>query len=320
MKFRLVRAYFCLLILWAMPQHLWAADYHIQPALVAEHSVVTAGQTSTLALTMAPDAGWHGYWLNGGAAGFALQDVRWTAPAGVQIGEPQFPVPTAKSLFGMVNHVYENPYAILFPVQFTESLAPDTPITVTVSLRWLACDPKICVPESGTFTAFLEPGTYKSADLTARNPDFARYRQALPRPLDQGGAYQIVGTGKGARIRFAIPLPSAVALDAPHLFVAEQDVVDPNAAQIFARDGNRLLVETAAAAGSIPAQVTAVLRLNAAKDERAQGLSLRFAAGVVPDPARTGMRVAAVSDQPDWTMALLFGALGGAMLGGCCLI
>ena len=44
---------------------------HITAQLIAERSSATAGQTIQLSVSMKPDKGWHGYWLNGGDAGFA---------------------------------------------------------------------------------------------------------------------------------------------------------------------------------------------------------------------------------------------------------
>ena len=45
---------------------------HITAQLVAERGSAAAGQTIQLSVSMKPDKGWHGYWLNGGDAGFAL--------------------------------------------------------------------------------------------------------------------------------------------------------------------------------------------------------------------------------------------------------
>ncbi len=275
-----------------------------------------------VALTMAPEPGWHGYWLNGGAAGFALQDVRWDVPAGVQLGEPQFPVPKAKTLFGLVNHVYETPYAIVFPVQFPKTLAPDMPITITISLRWLACDPKVCVPEQGTFTTYVKSGATSSVP----NADFAGFRRALPRPLDQAGAYQRITGAAKPRIRFSIPVPANVILDAPHLFVAEQDVVDPNVTQNFVRAGNMLYVETdavpvpaspALVPGAPAVPLSAILRLKGGKDSvDATGLAINFRSGAVAIPAN-GKILSRESFSWDWT--LLITALAGSVIGGLLL-
>ncbi len=316
MTVRALYTILCLLMAAVLTQPVAAADYHIQPEILSEHSVIAPGQASSIALTMAPEPGWHGYWLNGGAAGFALQDVRWTVPAGVQIGAPQFPVPKAKTLFGRVNHVYETPYAILFPVQFPKNLAADTPITIMVTLNWLACSDTVCVPESGSFTTYMKAGAASSAP----NAAFAGFRQALPRPLDQTGLFARAQVGQKPRINFSIPLPASVTVIEPHLFVVEQDVVDPNGVQTFTRTGDRLFVEIDAPGkgntAAPPQTISAVLRLNGAKGSNdANGLAINFQTGsfeipgiAVPLPKTTAAMTV------DW--ALIATALAGAVLGG----
>src|SRR3546814_1364480 len=87
-----------------------AQSTHIQPKLIAESPAPAPGGATTLALTMTPEKTWHGYWVNGGDAGFGLA-VEWNAPEGVTIAPFRYPVPDALILFGMMNHVYEHPYA-----------------------------------------------------------------------------------------------------------------------------------------------------------------------------------------------------------------
>ena len=102
------------------PAH--AQSTHIHPKLVAESATPAPGGTTTLALTMAPDKTWHGYWVNGGDAGFGLS-VEWNAPEGVTIAPFRYPIPDALILFGMMNHVYEHPYALLAEVHVDKSIA-----------------------------------------------------------------------------------------------------------------------------------------------------------------------------------------------------
>ena len=78
---RTVLALLTLVIVIVGPAH--AQSTHIQPKLVAESAAPAPGSSTTLALTMAPEATWHGYWANGGDAGFGLS-VEWNAPEGVK--------------------------------------------------------------------------------------------------------------------------------------------------------------------------------------------------------------------------------------------
>ena len=115
---------------------------HIAAKLVAESAAPAPGGTTAIALTMAPEKGWHGYWLNGGDAGFGLQ-AEWNAPEGVTITPFRYPVPEALILFGMMNHVYEHPYALLADVRVDKGVAPGTDLTLTGIANWLACTDKV---------------------------------------------------------------------------------------------------------------------------------------------------------------------------------
>src|SRR3990167_5375592 len=69
-----------------------AQSTNIQPKLIAESAAPAPGGTTTLALTMTPAPTWHGYWVNGGDAGFGLS-VEWNAPDGVTVAPFRYPVP-----------------------------------------------------------------------------------------------------------------------------------------------------------------------------------------------------------------------------------
>src|SRR3546814_12320343 len=76
-------------------------------------------------------------------------------------------------------------------------------------------------------------------------------------------------------VRFAIPLPASTQVDAPHLFVETQDVVDYAAPQNFSRSGDRIIVETRAK-GDKAGPVSALLKLGGGR-----GLSLALEPGEI---------------------------------------
>ncbi len=104
------------------------------------------------------------------------------------------------------------------------------------------------------------------------------------------------------------PLPASTAIDAPHLFVETQDVVDYPAPQGFSRNGDFVIVETRAK-GERAGPVSALLKLGGGR-----GLSLTLEPGVVPAAGKT---IAASTNGID--MGLFWTALGGAILGGLIL-
>src|SRR3546814_6155812 len=115
---------------------------------------------------MTPDKTWHGYWVNGGDAGFGLS-VEWNAPEGVRIAPFRYPVPDALILFGMMNHVYEHPYALLAEVRVDERVASGTDLTLSGIANWLACTDKVCVPEKAVISVALKDR--KSTRLNSRH-------------------------------------------------------------------------------------------------------------------------------------------------------
>lgn len=281
------------------PAH--AQSTHIAPRLVAESSQPSPGGTVAIALTMTPDAGWHGYWSNGGDAGFGLQ-VQWNAPEGVTVGDFHYPVPDALILFGMMNHVYEHPYALLADVEIDKMIPPGTDLTLSGIANWLACTDKICVPEKAVISVAL-----KASDgvIPAASRDrFDGWRALLPQPLDRSGTWE----RRGDTLRIAIPLSAATTLAAPHLFVETQGLIDYAAPQSFSRNDDRIIVETRTNGGATGA-VTALLKLS---DGR--GLLAQLEPGAVPE---VGDVIAGPAGGVDH--GLFWAALGGAILGGLIL-
>lgn len=278
-----------------------AQTTHITPKLVAESAAPVPGSTTALALTMTPEKPWHGYWVNGGDAGFGLT-VEWNTPDGVTVGDFRYPVPEALILFGMMNHVYEHPYALLADVRVDDSIAPGTDITLSGIANWLACTDKVCVPERAVISVAMKAGDGTIAPATRER--FDGWRALMPQPLDRAGTWE----RRGDRVRFAIPLPAGTAIDVPHLFVETQQLIDYAAPQSFSRNGDHIIVETGAK-GDAAGRIAALLKL---ADGR--GLTIAFEPGAVP---QAGEAIAAPRTGID--MGLFWAALGGAILGGLIL-
>lgn len=279
---------------------------HIAAKLEAETLRPAAGSSVTLAMTMVPEKSWHGYWQNPGDAG-APVSIAWSAPPGVRIDELRYPVPQRLVVSGLMNYVYERPYALLTTVRVPSGLTQGTPLRITGKARWLACSPIVCVPEQGTLAIDLVVGDGKlSPALRAR---FDGWRAKLPLPLGQPARFETVA----GKVRIAIPFPEGRAVSAPYFYPATDGVIDYAAPQAISRRGDRLIVE--AKAGMAAANARSIDGLIAIGPDR--GLMLTARPGKVP---AAGVSIAgAGEDAPEGGWKLFLLALGGAIVGGLLL-
>ena len=278
---------------------------HIATSLVPESLTPAAGTRTTIAIAMAPQPGWHGYWQTPGDSGFPMK-IDWTLPKGTKAGDPAYPVPTTLVIAGLMNHVYEKPYALLVPVDVPAGLAKGTALPVSAKLDYLVCTTSICVPETATVSTSLTVGD--GAADPAATAEFAAWRKALPRPLGSPARFATVG----GQFRLAVPLPASVELDHPHLFAATDGALAYAAPQTFSHDGDTLVVETAAGP-SAPKRFDGVLALGGGT-----GLSFSAAPGAVP-AAGAPIGDTATTPAKHGTLVLTLIAFAGAVLGGLIL-
>jgi DsbC/DsbD-like thiol-disulfide interchange protein len=271
------------------------AATHIEARLIAESSAPVAGDTTTIALRMRPDAKWHGYWVNPGEAGFPAR-LDWTLPQGVTISEPRYPVPERLLISGLMNHVFNGEYALLAQLKVPAGLAAGTKLPIRLSADWLACTDEICVPEHGDLALDLVVG---GGEIVAETRvQFDGWRTKLPRPLGGQATFQV----SGEDVRIGIPLPASAPVKDGWFFTKTEEVVNSATPQRVTRQGDMLIVETKLI-GNPPSLIEGVL---ATSD--GQGLEIKAVPGSVASGAG-----AIVSAQ---TILL---ALGGAVLGGLLL-
>lgn len=285
-----------------------AGPAHIHATLLAEGPIAPGG-TVTLAVLMKPDAGWHGYWSNPGDAGLALT-LDWHLPGGTKtgakIGAMRFPVPQTLLISGLMNHVYEHDYAVLVPLTVPADTAPGSTLTVSGDANWLACTLQICVPERASLQTTITVGP--GGTVSTGDPRFTAWRAALPAPLDRPAAFAWTPT----TLRIAIPFPRGARVDAPHLFLASEGLVDYAAAQSFARQDDLLIAEVPRAKvppATMPQTVSAVLSLGGGSG----GVELLARPGTVP-AGGTPLSTDAAPAKGSFWWAVLFAMVGGLIL------
>ena len=290
-----------ILMTWAMWSAPVQAANHVSARLVAQSLNPAAGRAVTIAVVFTPDAKWHGYWQNPGDAGFGTR-FDWKLPAGVTVGPPQYPVPQRLIISGLMNHVYEQEYALLVQLKLPRGLALGTALPIRAHAEWLACTDQICVPESGDLSLDLKVGDEAIApEAQAR---FDGWWAKLPRPLEMAAAFQV----EGKSLRIGVPFPASAKVEDPWFYAITENALNYAAPQKVTRRGDMLVIETQS--GGKVEVLDGVLAIGPGK-----GLSVRAVPAVVP---AGGESVGAIGTSTGsfWT---ILAALGGAILGGLIL-
>ena len=300
MLFMFVTAVLALLAMPAAAQDPIGPGPHIALRLEAESATPAAGSTVTLAFVAKPDEGWHGYWKNPGDAGVETQ-LKWTLPQGVTAGPLQYPVPERLLIAGLMNYVYEGPYAQLVELTIPAGLAAGTRLPLKVTMDYLVCTAEVCVPETKDMAIDLTVGD--GAVSAAQRAAFDGYRRALPRPLSAAATWSV----SDGMFRLAVPYPGGAAAREGYFYPLTNGAIDYAAPQLVSRRGDLLVVETKAAAGQrASGPVEGVLSLGSGG-----GLAVRAEPGVVAASPKAAVEGAG------WTAAIW--AFGGAVLGGLLL-
>lgn len=128
---------------------------HTQARLVLAVEAARPGDTVLAGVRLEMDRGWHSYWKNPGDSGAATK-IEWQLPAGVSVGETQWPVPEKLIEAELTTYIYTQEAVLLVPLR----LAPDLragPLELKAKVSWLECA-TLCVPGSATVQATLEVG------------------------------------------------------------------------------------------------------------------------------------------------------------------
>jgi len=227
------------LALWlaATPASAQDRGPHVRIELVAETDRPAPGSEVTLAFASAPEPGWHAYWENPGDAGLPAR-AAWTLPPGARAGPLRYPVPQRLIIAGLMNYVYEAPFAPLVTLRIPADARAGQQLPIQVKLDYLVCTNEICVPEKVELATMLTVGD--GAVPTDRRARFDGWRAALPRPLGTRATYQV----DGKTFRLGVPFPAAAVVSGEGYFFPLTDgAIDYAASQRVVRDGDRIVVE-----------------------------------------------------------------------------
>jgi DsbC/DsbD-like thiol-disulfide interchange protein len=125
---------------------------------------------------------WHIYWENAGASG-APTEIDVTAPPGFVVGKTLFPRPQTINAPEGICYGYENRAILLVEITAPPSAMPQ--VNFSAEASWLVCK-DICKMGSAKSMLSLPFGgsDMPGAQTSAVNPDIAKFKSRLPKPLD----------------------------------------------------------------------------------------------------------------------------------------
>jgi thiol:disulfide interchange protein DsbD len=136
---------------------------HTQVRLILSADTARPGDIVLAGVDLKMEPGWHTYWKNPGAAGYATK-IEWQLPPGVTAGEIQWPLPEKLPPVEVTTYGYSGDVVLLVPLTLAADLKPGT-LDLKAKVSWLECK-EACLPGSGEVEAALNIGdqTKASAD------------------------------------------------------------------------------------------------------------------------------------------------------------
>ena len=198
-------------------------DDHIAVSLITENGSLQTGQTHWLGVLFEPIEHWHVYWQNPGDSGFSPQ-IDWQLPAGVSVGQIQWPKPEFIPTAHLMNYGYQR-VLLMAPVTIGGDVIAGQDLTIKAKATWLVCE-EACIPGNADLQLTL-PVTNSPAGDGAKASEFKTARQQLPVSVALSASYQVANDrlqlviqldnadGFKNRIDFFPATPNLVAYDRP---------------------------------------------------------------------------------------------------------
>ena len=185
---------------------------------------VAPGKPVWLGLQLTHQKDWHTYWKNPGDSGLPTE-LTWQLPAGLDVGETAWPVPSLFRIGKLANYGYGGQVLLAAPLQvptgFTPPAGTNGQIEVRLRATWLACRVE-CIPEEGSFVLQLPLRSSTGMHSAA----FAQAQAAQPVPLQGQSHIQV----EGERLQLRVSgLPQSVHGQQLEVFAEPAAVLIPAA-------------------------------------------------------------------------------------------
>ena len=132
----------------------WAEGDQARLRLISASDAVGSEGAVSLGLQVQLQPNWKIYWRSPGDAGLPPQ-LDWSGSSNFGSAEMLWPVPHRFTLFGLDTFGYEGEVVLPLIVQLAKS---GEAADLKTKVRYLVCDPQICVPAEATLTLTLASG------------------------------------------------------------------------------------------------------------------------------------------------------------------
>ncbi len=203
-------------------------DHSVEVELVPEQTAFVPGKTTTVALHVKHDPGWHTYWKNPGLAGVPVS-IQWDLPEGFTAGPIQWAPPQRVIMASIVTYGYEGEVFLLTDITAPADARPDTRVKLTANITWMMCA-KTCIPSNPTVT-LTAPVAAHAEPHPKWHDAIERTRQSFPRKSDAWKA-EASRSGNGSLVLLTVT-PGGNAKTAPEdaYFYADDGLIDSDTPQ-----------------------------------------------------------------------------------------
>jgi DsbC/DsbD-like thiol-disulfide interchange protein len=163
---------------------MWASPVSIPHGtvdLIAENQSIAPGHQCYLGLHFQLERGWHIYWINPGDSGQPPR-AEWHLPAGLTIGEMEWPAPRRIGTAPIVDFGYDDAVTLLVPLRASATLPTNQSAQLGAELKLLVCR-EICIPGKAQMSMSVRVKPTPPEPEARTRELFASARKSLPRPL-----------------------------------------------------------------------------------------------------------------------------------------
>ncbi len=132
----------------------WAEGDQARLRLISASNAVGAEAAVTLGLEVRLEPSWKIYWRSPGDAGLPPV-IDWSGSRNFDSAETRWPVPHRFTLFGLDTFGYEGQVVLPLTLRLSD---PGNPVDLSAHIRYLVCDPQICVPAEARLSLSLPAG------------------------------------------------------------------------------------------------------------------------------------------------------------------